>query len=167
MRLAQLRPLVMRVHRNSAASTLGCSARHQHAMPLGFELAIRHTRLDATNRRFRHRCLVQDVIGGLQAELCIRRRLLSHSNLREMAHPTQFERVASTFGGQRSSYAANRGIVLSINRKNRVLRARETIPRYSTLPYPCDIVVHCLRSPARSWRTENCGSNPACLLPLR
>jgi hypothetical protein len=43
-----------------------------------------------------------------------------------MAHPTRFERVASTFGGQRSIYAARRGMALSTNRKNRVLRAPAT-----------------------------------------
>jgi hypothetical protein len=46
--------------------------------------------------------------------------------LEEMARPTRFERVASTFGGQRSIYAARRGMALSTNRKNRVLRARAT-----------------------------------------
>jgi hypothetical protein len=43
-----------------------------------------------------------------------------------MAHPTRFEGVASTFGGQRAIYAASRGIVRSTNRKNRVLRAPAT-----------------------------------------
>jgi hypothetical protein len=46
--------------------------------------------------------------------------------LEEMARPTRFERVVSTFGGQRSIYAARRGMALSTNRKNRVLRAPAT-----------------------------------------
>jgi hypothetical protein len=43
-----------------------------------------------------------------------------------MAHPTRFERVTSTFGGQRSIYAASRGMARSTKRKNRVLRAPAT-----------------------------------------
>ena len=43
-----------------------------------------------------------------------------------MARPTQFERVASTFGGQRSIYAARRGMAPSTKRKNRVLHALVT-----------------------------------------
>ena len=35
--------------------------------------------------------------------------------------------MTSAFGGQRSIYAANRGIALSINRKNRVLRWTERL----------------------------------------
>jgi hypothetical protein len=45
---------------------------------------------------------------------------------RKLARPTRFERVTFAFGGQRSLYAASRGTVLSINRKNRVLRAPAT-----------------------------------------
>ena len=47
----------------------------------------------------------------------------------QLAYPTRFERVTFAFGGQRSLYAASRGTMLSINRKNRVLRA----PQPSTL----------------------------------
>ena len=43
-----------------------------------------------------------------------------------MARPTRFERVASTFGGQRSIYAARRGMAPSTKRKNRVLHALVT-----------------------------------------
>jgi hypothetical protein len=43
-----------------------------------------------------------------------------------LAHPTRFERVTFAFGGQRSRYAASRGTLLSISRKNRVLRAPAT-----------------------------------------
>jgi hypothetical protein len=39
---------------------------------------------------------------------------------------TRFERVTFAFGGQQSRYAASRRTVLSINRKNRVLRASAT-----------------------------------------
>ena len=66
-----------------------------------------------------------------------------------MARPTRFERVASTFGGQRSIYAARRGIALSTNRKNRWLRAPATndscvtpIPGY--VPFRRDRVLRVL-----------------------
>ena len=57
--------------------------------------------------------------------------LLGHG--REAAHLTRFELVTFAFGGQRSRYAASRRTVLSINRKNRVLRAPQ--PPCSPLHY--------------------------------
>jgi len=54
-------------------------------------------------------------------------------NKKKLAHPTRFERVIFAFGGQRSIYAARRGMALSTNRKNRVLRAPTTTPHYETL----------------------------------
>jgi hypothetical protein len=45
-----------------------------------------------------------------------------------MARPERFERVTFAFGGL-LHYAANFGIGLSINRKNRVLRLPDYLPR--------------------------------------
>ncbi len=58
-----------------------------------------------------------------------------------LARPTRFERVASTFGGQRSIYAARRGMALSTNRKNLVLRAPATALLCDAVPPVYDAVL--------------------------
>jgi hypothetical protein len=67
-----------------------------------------------------------------------------------MAHPTRFEPVTSGFAGQQSIYAARRGMALSTNRKNRVLRTLATTPRHEPVATPTPWYDY--RLPALRWR---------------